>query len=115
MGGFTNNELDQINLGKHYKYPNTTTIEEKAMSIVPSDETFKKKINSHNISGYDTDLIIKFTISILFLMGVFMIILAYFKANNMSIGNLFKDLHIKLRMSRGPLVSTKTIIMPKKI
>ena len=99
MGGFTNDELDGLNLGKNYKYPDTTTIENQATDIIPVFE--------------GADIPYKFTISVLFLMGMFMCILFYFRYSGMHIGTLFKSLKDKIRMTRGVRVSTKTMIMPK--
>ena len=99
MGGFTNDELDGLNLGKNYKYPDTTTIENQATDIIPVFE--------------GADIPYKFTIAVLFLMSMFMGILFYFRHNGMHIRNLFKSLKDKIRMTRGVRVSTKTMIMPK--
>ena len=55
MGGFTNEELDDLNLGKNYKYPDTTQIENKASTILPTT---------------DDDTVFKFTVSVLFLMSM---------------------------------------------
>ena len=57
MGGFTNDELDNLNLGKNYKYPDTSYLEDKASDIVPTFD--------------DNNVMFKFTISVLFLMGSF--------------------------------------------
>ena len=100
MGGFTNEELDGLNLGKNYKYPDTTYIEDTATNIMPVFE--------------GDDIPYKFTISVLFLMGIFMLILYYFRCNGMHIGNFFKSLRDKMQMTtRGVRVSTKTMVMPK--
>ena len=99
MGGFTNEELDNLNLGKNYKYPDTTYIEDTAQTIIPTID--------------DDDVVFKFTISILLLMGCLMGILFYFRSNGMHIGNMFKGLKNKIKMSRSVHVSTKTMVMPK--
>jgi hypothetical protein len=98
MGGFTNEELDEFNLGKNYKYPDTTDIEKKAATIIP-------KIS-------DDNSIFKFTISVLILMGSIFGILSYFKYNNMTIRNFFKNLRDQMNNS-GIRVSYKTMVMPK--
>ena len=99
MGGFTNDELDGLNLGKNYKYPDTTTIENQATNIMPTFD--------------DDNIVYNFTIAVLFLMGMFVSILFYFRHNGMHIGNLFKSLKDKIRMTRGVRVSSKTMVMPK--
>ena len=99
MGGFTNDELDGLNLGKNYKYPDTTTIENQATNIMPTFD--------------DDNIVYNFTIVVLFLMGMFVSILFYFRNNGMHIGNLFKSLKDKIRMTRGVRVSSKTMVMPK--
>ena len=97
MGGFTNEELDEFNLGKNFKYPDTTDIENKAASIIP-------KIS-------DDNSIFKFTVSVLILMGSIFGILCYFRYNNMTIGNLFNDL--RDQMKSRTRISSKTMVMPK--
>ena len=99
MGGFTNDELDGINLGKNYKYPDTSYLENKAADIVPTID--------------DDNITFKFTLSVLFLMSFFMGMLFYFRYNNMNIVNLFKSLRDKIQMTRGVSVSTKKMVMPK--
>ena len=100
MGGFTNEEIDNLNLGKNYKYPDTSYLEDTAADIVPTFD--------------DDNVMFKFTISVLFLMGTLMCLLFYFRYNNMNIANFFKSLRDKMRMTtRGVRVSTKTMVMPK--
>ena len=99
MGGFTNEELDTLNLGKNYKYPDTTYIEDTAQSIIPEVD--------------DNDIMFKFTISILLLMGLFILILHYFRKNGLNIKDFFESLTHKMRMTRGVRVSTKTMVMSK--
>lgn len=99
MGGFTNEELDDFNLGKNYKYPDTTQIENKASTILPTTD--------------DDDVVFKFTVAVLLLMSIFLCILFYFRYNDMNIANFFKSLRDKIRMTRGVRVSTKTMVMPK--
>jgi hypothetical protein len=100
MGGFTNDELDGLNLGKNYKYPDTTQIENTASTILPTID--------------DDNTVFKFTVSVLFLMGILMCLLYYFRYNNMNIANFFKSLRDKMQMTtRGVRVSTKTMVMPK--
>jgi len=99
MGGFTNEELDSLNLGKNYKYPDTTRIENKASTIIPTID--------------DDNVLFKFTISVLFLMSILMGILFYFRYNNMNIVNFFKSLRDNIRMTNGVSVSTKTMVMSK--
>jgi hypothetical protein len=101
MGGFTNQERDSLNLGKNYKYPDISGIEEKASDILPSFDI-----------DYDNTVVI-FTITVLSLMGVLMGILLLVTSNGMSIGNLFKSLKDNMRLKGGVRVSSKTIIMPK--
>jgi hypothetical protein len=96
MGGFTNEELDNLNLGKNYKYPDTTYIEDKAQTIIPETD--------------DNDVVFKFTVSVLLLMGFLMGMLFYLRSNGMHIGNMFKGLKNKMKIVR---VSTKTMVMPK--
>ena len=99
MGGFTNEELDDLNLGKNYKYPDTTYIEDKAESIIPEVD--------------DNDIMFKFTVVVLLLMGGFMCILFYFRKNGMHIKDFFESLSDKIRLKSGANVSTKTMVMPK--
>jgi hypothetical protein len=99
MGGFTNNDLNEINLGKNYKYPDTSNIEKKASNIIqPID---------------NDDIVFKFTATIFILMAAIIGILFYFRNNGMRIGDLFKSLNHKIRLSKGTLVSSKTMIVPK--
>ena len=100
MGGFTNEELDNLNLGKNYKYPDTTYIEDKANTIIPESN--------------DDDVIFKFTVSILLLMGGFMGILFYFRSHGLSIKGFIEGLSSKMSLSTNiKRVSTKTMVMPK--
>lgn len=99
MGGFTNEELDDLNLGNNYKYPDTTYIEESAANIIPEVD--------------DNDIIFKFTVAVLLIMGGFMCILFYFRKNDMHIKDFFESLSDKIRMKHGANVSTKTMVMPK--
>ena len=99
MGGFTNNDLDEINLGKNYKYPDTSNIEKRASNIIqPID---------------NDDIVFKFTATIFILMAVIIGILFYFRNNGLKIADLFKSLNHKIRLSEGKLVSSKTMIVPK--
>lgn len=99
MGGFTNNDLDQINLGKNYKYPDTSNIETKAQNIIQPI--------------VDESILLKFTATILFLMLLIIGILFYFRNNDMKIGNFFKSLKSKIHFPKGKLISSKTMIVPK--
>jgi hypothetical protein len=100
MGGFTNNELNEINLGKNYKYPDTSNIETKARIIIQPIEV-------------NDGIILRFTTTILFLMAVFIGILFYFRNNDMKIMDFFKSLNRKINLSKGKLVSSRTMIVPK--
>ena len=99
MGGFTNEELDEINLGKDFNYPDISAIEDKANVIVP-------KLNKDNS-------VLKIIIVIMIFMLLFICILAYFNANGMKITNLLKTIAKNIHSGRGKVVSSRTMIVPK--
>lgn len=96
MGGFTNEELDELNLGKNFKYPDISGI--KTDSIIPD---------------YGTDHpLINLFIGLFSLMGIIMVILYYLSQNGLKISNFFKSLKKNIWTS-GTNISHKTILVPK--
>ena len=96
MGGFTNEELDELNLGKNFKYPDISGI--KTDSVIPD---------------YGTDHpLVNLLISLFGLMGIIMSILYYFSRSDFKVVNFFKSLKNKIWTS-GPNISHKTMIVPK--
>ena len=100
MGGFTKEELNELNLGKNFKYPNTNFIENKASSIF---SIYESETHSE---------IFKFTIAVFMLSAFILCILLYFKNKGMKISGLFKSLKSKIHFPKQN-ISSKTMIMPK--
>ena len=98
MGGFTKDELDELNLGKNFLYPNTSIMENTARNIIPVQE-------------YPSD-IFKFTIAVLILAGFMFLILLYLRSKGMKLSNLFKSLKTKIHFPTQN-ISSKTMIMPR--
>ena len=98
MGGFTKDELDELNLGKNFLYPNTSIMENTARNIIPVQE-------------YPSD-IFKFTIAVLILAVFTLLILLYLRSKGMKLSNLFKSLKTKIHFPKQN-ISSKTMIMPR--
>ena len=97
MGGFTNEEIDELNLGKNFKYPDVSGIEKNIIPTIDQDTL---------------DPVFKFTIAVLIFLGSFSAFLLYLRKNGMSIGSFFKSLRDKVTFPKGKVFST-TIIVPK--
>jgi hypothetical protein len=100
MGGFTKEELDELNLGKNFKYPNTNFIEDKAGNILPTP------------GPEDQSQIYKFIVGLFLLIGFILLPLFYFRSKGMKIGNLFKSLRDKIHFPKQR-ISSRTMVMPK--
>jgi len=96
MGGFTNEELDELNLGKNFKYPDISGI--KTDSVIPDYGTEHPLVN----------LFVGFC----GLMGIIMAIIYYFSQNGLKFSNFLKSLKGKI-WTYGPRISHKTAIVPK--
>ena len=98
MGGFTNDELDEYNLGKNFKYPDISGIE---TDILP-------EINTN-----DLDSGIQATIAILILVGFVISFFLYLRSAGMNVASFFKSLKNKIRWAPGTRVSSSVIVVPK--
>lgn len=97
MGGFTNEEIDELNLGKNFKYPDISGIETNIIPTIDQDTL---------------DPVFKFTIAVLIFLGCTSMFLIYLRKNGMSLGSFFKSLRDKVTFPKSK-VSTTTIIVPK--
>lgn len=100
MGGFTKEELDKLNLGKNYKYPDTDLIENRARRIFAIYELEKKSE------------FLKFMIVLFMISGSIILTLFYLSSRGLKISNLFKSLKTKIHFPKQN-ISSKTIIMSK--
>jgi hypothetical protein len=98
MGGFTNEELDELNLGQNFKYPDISGIE---TDIIPQ------------VNADDLDPKIKFSIAVVILFGFLMSILLYLRSAGTSINEFFVSLRDKMKWSSGPRVSASSVVVPK--
>ena len=98
MGGFTNEELDEYNLGKNFKYPDISGIE---TDIIPQP------------NADDLDPKIKFCIAIIVVISFICAILLYLRSAGMSMRGFFESLRDKIKWAPGTRPSSSSIIVPK--
>ena len=85
MGGFTNEEPDELNLGQNFKYPDISGIETDIMPQVNTD---------------DLDPTVKFSVGIIILFALLISIFAYLRNAGMSMGEFFKSLRDKIKWAQ---------------
>ena len=95
MSEFTNEELDELNLGKNFRYPDISGIE---TDIIPTG---------------DLDPVVKIISAIIILFGLITAFFLYLRSAGMSIASFFNSLKNKIRWTSGTRVSSSVIIVPK--